>query len=224
MKPSVVQAFVQGARDTVKYGLFLLPIPLVPYLLFDLSSQASQTSRFPAVLGTFIDAALILLVWYIVLLGQRGQTVGWGSLYRNNETIKTHYWKIFTTSLIAGLCEFLLFLLFIIPGVIYSVYWMLASFVTADQGLGARAALSESHRLIKGAWWKTWLVGVGLLVLILVSFVPIFVLPEGLGTSMLGSVLLAVVGIYGQFVHLAWYQTLKARSEQAGSSSVNVTI
>ncbi|OGZ45017.1 MAG: hypothetical protein A3J54_03165 [Candidatus Ryanbacteria bacterium RIFCSPHIGHO2_02_FULL_45_13b] len=70
-------------------------------------------------------------------------------------------------------------LLFIIPGILWSVSYWLFSYVLLDKELGAWEALSEAKRISKGARWELFkfMVVVGVLNLagILIFFVGLFI-------------------------------------------------
>jgi hypothetical protein len=82
-------------------------------------------------------------------------------------------WVSIITSIIVGLWTLLL----IIPGIIFSMYYVFSSYVTLFEGIKGRAALKYSKALVKGRWWSVaWRVGVvGLFFGLLVSLV-VFVL------------------------------------------------
>ncbi len=65
-----------------------------------------------------------------------------------------------------------LFILLIIPGIIFMIYWSLAAFAFFDKKRGILNSLKESRRLIKGNWWRT----VGYAVIIsLISMALLFI-------------------------------------------------
>lgn len=83
--------------------------------------------------------------------------------YKNSSTITSFNTLINTKTNINGVIKtfgsnfwrtLLLTLLFIIPGIIYTVYWSLATFVCVDKNLAGKPALDYSKNLVKGHWWK----------------------------------------------------------------------
>lgn len=50
----------------------------------------------------------------------------------------------------------LLFLAFIIPGIIFMVYWSFAIYIYFEKGTTKMEALSQSKELVTGNWWKVF--------------------------------------------------------------------
>ena len=49
-----------------------------------------------------------------------------------------------------------LFLLLIIPGIIFLVYWIFGAYVLYYEKKGVLASLKRSRQIVKGKWWKTF--------------------------------------------------------------------
>lgn len=77
------------------------------------------------------------------------------------------------TGLLAGIILLGLFLLLIIPGIIWSVYYSFWLYVVALRHVGGSTALSYSKSLVKGQWWRV--LGIQL-VLGLIGFVVGFLI------------------------------------------------
>lgn len=76
------------------------------------------------------------------------------------------------TSIIQMIALVLLFLLLIIPGIIFSVYWMFTSSIVALRGKWGISAIQYSGQIVKGKWWKVF--GYSLLFSIMIG-IPIWV-------------------------------------------------
>lgn len=63
--------------------------------------------------------------------------------------------RVVLTSLLAGLILGLLFLCLILPGAIWLFYYVFLLPASALRGLGPRAALAYSRKLVVGRWWRT---------------------------------------------------------------------
>jgi|WetSurMetagenome_2_1015567.scaffolds.fasta_scaffold99865_3 hypothetical protein len=57
------------------------------------------------------------------------------------------------TNIIEGVLLLLLFLLIIIPGLIYSIYWTFALYAVALSGKSGKEALDYSKTIVKNRWW-----------------------------------------------------------------------
>ncbi len=77
------------------------------------------------------------------------------------------------TSILVGIILFLLFLLLIIPGIIWSVYYTFFLFVVALREGSGMEALGYSKKLVKGQWWRVF--GICLVIGVL-SLIPFGVL------------------------------------------------
>jgi hypothetical protein len=98
-----------------------------------------------------------------------------------------------------------LFILFIIPGIIFAVYWSFALFAVMIRNKSGTFALYYSRSLVKGRWWKVlgYSVSFGLL-----SFLPVipflvlwFMMPKDPFTDLLYS---TVSNISMSFYTVAW--------------------
>lgn len=65
------------------------------------------------------------------------------------------FFKYLGFSLVSFIFLIGLFLLLIIPGIIFSVYWLLGSFVFFNEKKNIRESLKKSRELISGRWWIT---------------------------------------------------------------------
>jgi hypothetical protein len=75
---------------------------------------------------------------------------------------KSYLWSYLGTSLLAGFLTLLWTLLFIIPGVIFGVYYIFAEYIVIDKGVGGMKALRLSKEYVKGKWWQVFLALLGL--------------------------------------------------------------
>ncbi len=99
------------------------------------------------------------------------------------------YWTVLFLFL-AGL-----FILLIVPFVIFLVYWAFGIYVFLEKRTGILAALKESKRLVRGRWWRTLaavsfvsvLAFASLIPLFLVMVLFVFVLPETLSNFVNGA-------------------------------------
>lgn len=95
-----------------------------------------------------------------------------------------------------------LFLLLIVPGIIFWVYWIFAYCILYDQKAGIRESLKKSRLLVKGRWWKVF--GYFLLSVLLVGFVS-------WGISLISSPLsfysLSVIA-HGETLSLGYYSLI----------------
>ncbi|HOF44313.1 MAG TPA: glycerophosphoryl diester phosphodiesterase membrane domain-containing protein [Candidatus Pacearchaeota archaeon] len=98
------------------------------------------------------------------------------------ENGKTNYWRYFGFTIVVTIFIMLLFLLLIIPGVIFAVYWVFAAYVFLEKKQKIIDSLKESKRIVKKRWWKTfgYMILFGLVTLAFVLILSIIKLPIGI--------------------------------------------
>jgi uncharacterized membrane protein len=75
------------------------------------------------------------------------------------------FWKFLGTSILLALAVAIGFVLLIVPGIIFGLMFMFATFIVIESELGPIDAMSESHRLTRGYKWH--LFGLVLLLLLI---------------------------------------------------------
>lgn len=70
--------------------------------------------------------------------------------------MKKNYWNYLGFIILFMLSLMGLFILLVIPGIIFSVYWCLSAYIYLGEGLGFKESLRESKRVIKNNWWKVF--------------------------------------------------------------------
>ena len=95
------------------------------------------------------------------------------------ENGKTNYWRYFGFTIVVTIFIMLLFLLLIISGVIFAVYWVFAAYVFLEKKQKIIDSLKESKRIVKKRWWKTfgYMILFGLVTLAFVLILSIIKLP-----------------------------------------------
>ncbi len=68
---------------------------------------------------------------------------------------KKWYWKSLGFTIVLMIFLVLLFMALIIPGIIFSVFWIFSYLVFLDGGKGIISSLKGSFRIVKKRWWKT---------------------------------------------------------------------
>lgn len=121
--------------------------------------QNADFSNIPMLVG-FIAISLLSIV-----IGLWSQTTTYFSILnvQNNiigvekEVLKLGFAKVFKyllISLILGLIVLAGSILFIIPAIIFGVWFSFAKFLVLDKNVGIREALRTSKEMVKGRFWK----------------------------------------------------------------------
>ncbi len=100
----------------------------------------------------FLISAFITISGVIAL----GKVVGGGEL-SINKTYKSAwkiYWNILLLSIVLTFIYVFGFVLLIIPGIIFAVWFAFSRFAAIEKGLGIKQALIKSKELVKGMYWK----------------------------------------------------------------------
>lgn len=105
----------------------------------------------PALIATVVLTFVGSLALLKAVMTPAGMSVA--SAYRFGST---HIWGFFLLSLLVALATLLGFLLFIIPGIILSVWFLYAQFVFIETAEGGTTAMRKSHALVRGRWWGTF--------------------------------------------------------------------
>jgi len=125
------------------------PNPENGYALRDLAQSIRVSSFMMLLVGTLLPLAIGLLVEGELT----GRRVDWWQAMRH----ALSRWRSgVATNFLKALALMATFLLLIVPGIIYSVYFAFAICAVAIRGQSLRAALSYSKSLVKGRWWTVF--------------------------------------------------------------------
>ncbi len=152
----------------------------------------SHASNEPTFLGSLISLALGNLV-------NMGATAFYLQAHDDPDNVSLAalwhprpFWKFLGTSLLLGFAVAIGLILFIVPGVIFGLMFMFATFIVIERELGPIEAMKESGRITRGYKWQ--LLGF-VAVLMLVNLLGVLALVVGLLVSIPVSTL-AFVHIY----------------------------
>lgn len=136
-----------------------------------LTFWANTTST---ILSILISLILLIAVAGLITMSLKKEK------YTKKEIVsagKDNYWKLFAFFVVNAVFLIGLFILLIIPGIIFMVYWMFGAFVLVDEKRGIKESLKRSHELVKGKWWKTFGY-ILLLTLVVVLVYVVFMIPS----------------------------------------------
>lgn len=168
-----------------------LGLSLVPFMIVYVGGSffqvlsGGQPGDFPVLLIVlfgvlaflvFLIASLLMSTVFITAVSQ----VVKGEIISVKETIKkgwSRIWKFLGTSLLAGIIATFGYILLIIPGIIFSIWFSFATFVVVVEGKGVIESLKESKALVSGYFWPVLgrLIVFGILAFVIqlvVGFIP----------------------------------------------------
>jgi len=126
------------------------------------------------------------------------------------------------TGLLAGVILLGLFLLLIVPGIIWSLYYSFFVFVVALRGLSGKAALDYSKGIVKGQWWRVfgYLLVIELLGTIssLIVVIPFFFTPDARILEIISGTLCDIISALFICMTIVFFLNnnyLRIRSEQS---------
>lgn len=150
--PSIIQGFLQT------------PITLE---IARLGENADFLQVASAILNNpFLIPVSIVLVLSLLFYVLASVSIVYFSLYKDekkglsfSETIKQggkYFFKYLLYSVVTIIFLFGLYLLFIIPGIIFTVFWIFSPYILIKEKKGIIDSLRTSYNLVKGRWWKTF--------------------------------------------------------------------
>jgi hypothetical protein len=117
--------------------------------------------------------------------------------------------KLFLHMVIKGFILLLGFMLFIVPGIIFSIKYMFSEFVLLDENLGPVAALKRSSFLTKGYKWSLYLKAAGIMFIQLSLFVPMILFMALAGNKSLGPLIGMLYNLIMLMLLVYFYKDLK---------------
>lgn len=138
------------------FGIFLLISAFGRPEWIDLTSfswfiESSQSSANSGIISLLLNIGLSVWWWaiaYYVINASQYQT----SLNGFIGNFWSRFFPTLWTGIIYGILAILLSLLFIIPWIIFGIYWFVATSVTLDNGPWWWAALRQSKEMTTGKW------------------------------------------------------------------------
>lgn len=185
------------------FKIFLL-LSLIPEIIFSIiiysvvgfNFQSTDLFDFISVFsgGTFIFlvmAGIIIFVLnfimmlsfiYLAIYQKTNVSMNFG------QTIKGglgYFWNYILLSLLLIVCLIPLFLLLVIPGLVFAIYWAFSPYVLIKENLGPWESMKKSKSIVKGKWWRVF--GYSILLGIIMFLITVFFrIPEFIFKLVLG--------------------------------------
>lgn len=198
-------------------GLMLIPMALSLLSSFLQGNPSEETKSVSPLFFPIWLALIIIGLWTTVSLfyvvNNRDKEVSFKEAMANGwPRIIPFFWVSFLT----GLISIVGFILLIIPGIIFSVWYVFSEYIFFAEDLRGMAALKRSKELVKGFWWKVLWRFLGFGFIMFLIMIPVMIVTAILGSlglwpvsailTAILNVLIAPLGIvYGFMV----YENLK---------------
>ncbi len=155
----------------------------------------------------------------LMLYFERSESVPTQEIFNNT---KNYFWRFLGVTLLNALLVLLWTLLFIIPGVVFSIYYTFGTMVLLFEGVAAKAALKRSQELVTGYWWgvlgRFVLLGLIYIVLALILSVPNLVLPQSSVYSVIWGGVVQIINfligpLFGVYSYLIYKNLVAIKSQ-----------
>ncbi len=138
--------------------LIITPVRIADLLISNYICKPDQ-HPFISMLITIIEYFIILIPTMMLILVADSEInnlkVKLGHIFKKTIFL----WKgAIITNILEGFITFALLLLLIIPGIVWSVYYIFSSQAVTLHNLTGKEALNYSKFLVRGRWWKVFLI------------------------------------------------------------------
>jgi hypothetical protein len=170
-------------------------------------------------------ASLVFAIWVTIALAKTifdcllAKPTEWREAFSSSSTL---IWPIVITSLLVTLCVIGGTLLFIIPGIIFAVWYSFTSYAVIFEGAQGLSAMRASKSLVVGRWWAiAWRLAIAALIYgllnymisfaltYLINFLPLPMFIQSASASVLASLTSAIIAPLSAGATLILYQSAK---------------
>lgn len=150
-------------RSFWSFALFILvfsvlPVAVLFVIFYSITGSFEFVRASPLswyfVLSTLISAISSIVIYAGGISSSFGKEKISYNLLVNNGL--SNFRKYFVAMLVLFIFLIGLFILLIIPGIIFVVYWVCALYILFAEKKGIRASLKTSRQLVKGKWWRVF--------------------------------------------------------------------
>ncbi|MBX4187181.1 MAG: hypothetical protein KW802_02925 [Candidatus Doudnabacteria bacterium] len=164
------------SKAGVLYGIALLSAVIwVPFIILGVFAGATTYQHTGNLAGVWllivplVIIALGLSIWsQIALIKAVVNETGFSDSFK---AARSSFWRYIWTSFLLGLILFLGFVLLVVPGIIFAVWYAFAGMIVIVEGISGMDAIRQSKTYVKGRWGKVaWRIAVPTLWLFLIQF------------------------------------------------------
>ncbi|MFA5021254.1 MAG: hypothetical protein WC517_04320, partial [Patescibacteria group bacterium] len=169
--PLIKSTLADYRRHWKKFA-YLLLIPLVlsysGSLISFLVGKFYVPGTWPALIFALSSAAIlaiiiIFIIFYVraytaqfLLVGDLSQAVDWNNLRDWYRRAAPYFWTVIAISLVYALLALIGLVLFIIPGVIFGVYYCFTIYAALFENHKFEGSFGRSRELVRGYWWAVF--------------------------------------------------------------------
>jgi len=188
-----------------------IPLNIMLYLIpmgDDLEGSLQYYKYVGYVQGLFGILATIAIA-FITRAALEHEPITW------QESIKLAFNKwlqVIGTNFLESFLLVILFLLLVVPGIVFAIFWYFVTYITIFTDKWGMAALKQSKVLVKNRWWKSFgfimLFTVMALVVGIIAGIPLAYLPENVIFYVLGGLLVDIAvsffSVLGAVFYFSW--------------------
>tara|TARA_Y100000034_G_C6842767_1_gene381427 strand:- start:228 stop:995 length:768 start_codon:yes stop_codon:yes gene_type:complete len=166
---SNVILFVMGMNDPVFYSAFVN------------EEIDTITPSFGIIIFLVFTISLVLYLIYEAGM-LKDSMKGKFDFYKTISSGKRNFWKFVWFAIVTMFFLMWLFLAFVIPGIIFSIYWFLAIYVYLDSNKTVVESLRTSFHMVRGNWWRMFGYTLALFITLAVvgAIISLIGLPSGI--------------------------------------------
>ncbi|MFH1327082.1 MAG: hypothetical protein ABIH59_03070 [archaeon] len=167
LKAFVFLYFIPAAILMLIFGLILLiALPEGSInVIFDTVSSGFTSfdfSSLPGLVWLIILFVLMILILIILMVLMNISYIHIAFLEKEKSfkdifgVAKKFFWRYLGLGIVTTVLLAILFILLIVPGIIFLVFWIFASYVLIKEDKGIWESLKKSKEIVKGKWWRTF--------------------------------------------------------------------
>ncbi len=173
----LTDAWDEYKKNFKTFFIIILLLSVIPAIIIQLITNASPNagfivSIFVILLSILMGASLIFMVFSKKKLDYK-QAIKGGASY---------FWKYLGLSIIMAIFLAILFILLIIPGIIFWVSWIFAAYILIAEKKPIMASLKSSRYLVRGRWWRVFGYSI-LFAIIVIIILIVFQIPAAITLS-----------------------------------------
>lgn len=179
-------------------GIYLIPgiLTLVSVLVTEFQTALGLTNTLYVLISAVLWIAIIVASIFMSIAIIRAVINPMVSVKQAYHDAKPVFWQYALLSVLVSLAMFVGFILLVIPGIIFFVWFAFSYFVLIEEHIGGIDAMKRSKALVSGKWWAVFgrlvaLVFAGLLV----GMISGFIFGMLLGDTAIGEIAVAVFSL-----------------------------
>jgi len=218
----LVLGWQQYRRQILPRLWILVPIVLANMFVATIPSLWPDWYRSGLVVIALYLAAALITKWSLSLVyiatAHLVEESLWGTEIGLKDAVRRslrRFWPVIGMTILKAFILCFLFLLLLIPGIIYSGYYQFTIFAVMLRGVSGRKAMSYSKKLVEGQWWLLLLYGLALYVIYYVLVIPFtistFFMPWFPWSFVIIMTIAQVLGYMGSVTFIVWFLNIDYR-------------